>query len=290
MRAAVVLAYAAMCAIWGTTWLAIKFALHGLPPVTGSGARFILAGLFLYGAGRLWPVRERGEAPPLRLIVILAITMFGLNYALTYYAETELASGLVAVLFGTLPFFLFGLGAVMLGERVAWRTIVAAAIALVGVGGAASGGNWTHIAATLVAALSSAYANVELKRYAHLDPFRTLAPAMLLAGIVMLVGGALLEHVDWHAAGAPSALGALVYLAVFGSGIAFVLNHWLLRTLATWIVGLSALIIPVLAVTVGAVFGGEAFSVRELAGALLVIGGVWLAISQRNAVALVPEN
>jgi drug/metabolite transporter (DMT)-like permease len=192
----------------------------------------------------------------------------------------------VAVLFGTLPFFVFGLGALMLGERVSRRTVFGAVLALAGVAlislSGGGGGDAWHVAATLLAAFSSAYANVELKRYAHTDPFRTLSPAMLIAGLVMFAGGALTERVDWHAAAAPDSLLALVYLAVFGSGIAFFLNHWLLRTLATWIVGLSALIIPVLAVAVGAVFGGEAFSLREIAGAVLVIGGVWLAISERE--------
>jgi drug/metabolite transporter (DMT)-like permease len=67
-------------------------------------------------------------------------------------------------------------------------------------------------------------------------------------------------------------------LAVLGSGVAFYLNHWLLQRLDTWVVGLSALVVPVIAVAVGALFGGEAFGVKELAGAALVIVGVWIAL------------
>lgn len=75
----------------------------------------------------------------------------------------------------------------------------------------------------------------------------------------------------------------MLYLGVLGSGIAFYLNHRLLQTLPAWVVGLSALIVPVIAVAVGAIFGGEAFGPKELAGAALVIAGVWLALRSPRA-------
>jgi len=294
MNARILTAYGAMCLIWGTTWLGIKYALQGFPPIAGAGMRFIVAGAFVYALGRV--VRTPGGTkPPLKLILVLALTMFGANYALTYYAETGLASGLVAVLFGTLPFFVFGLGAIMIGERVNLATVAGSILALAGValislGGMASGA-FPFILATLLAAFSSAFANVYLKRYAASDPFTTLAPAMLVAGCIMFAGGAMFEHIDWRAAFSPTSLGAVAYLAILGSGVAFSLNHWLLQRLPSWIVGLSALVIPVIAVIVGALFGGEFLGRRELIGAALVIGGVWLAIAQRHrAPTLEPEH
>ncbi|MDQ6927017.1 MAG: EamA family transporter [Candidatus Eremiobacteraeota bacterium] len=278
-------AYAAMCAIWGTTWLAIKFGLRDLPPITGAGVRFVLAALFLWALGRFVP-GPRGAAPPWRAIVVLAATLFGGNYALTYYAETGLASGLVAVLFGTLPFFQFALGALLLGERVGVTAIAGAAIALAGVAaisiGADTHGSLPYVLATLGAAAVSAYATVELKKVAANDPFRTLPPAMLLAGVTMTAAGAAFEHPDWVRGASPSSLGAILYLAVLGSGVAFYLNHWLLRRLDTWVVGLSTLVMPVIAVAVGALIGGEAFGIKELAGAALVVAGMWLALSARG--------
>ncbi len=276
-----VLAYAVMCAIWGTTWLAIKIGLESLPPVTGAGVRFVAAALFLWALSAV--VRgPRGPAPPLRTIAILAATLFGGNYALTYYAETGLASGLVAVLFGTLPFFVFAFSALLLGERVRVAAVAGALLALAGVAAISIGsdthGSLPYVLATLGAAALSAFANVELKKFAASDPFRTLPPAMLLAGVTMTVAGAVFEHPDWARGTSPSSLGAVLYLAVLGSGIAFYLNHWLLQRLATWVVGLSALVIPPLAVAAGALFGGEAFGPKELVGAALVIAGIWLAL------------
>jgi probable blue pigment (indigoidine) exporter len=101
---------------------------------------------------------------------------------------------------------------------------------------------------------------------------------MLLAGIVLAASGIAFEHPDWHRALAPASLAALAYLAVFGSAIAFYLNHWLLQRIDSGIMGLSALMIPVLAVVVGALFGGEVLGLRDLAGALLVLLGVWLSL------------
>jgi len=288
MNVRIVGAYALMCGIWGTTWLAIKIGLQGLPPVSGAGIRFLIAGLFLASLGALAGPR-RGTAPPLSLILTLAAALFGGNYALTYYAETGLSSGLVAVLFGTLPFFVFGLGAVMLGERATFATLGGSVLALGGVALISLNngvqGGMLYVAASLGASLLSAYANVYLRRHAVSDPFATLPPAMLLAGATMTVCGVVFERPDWHAALAPHAVLAVLYLAVMGSGIAFYLNHWLLQRLESWVVGLSALVIPIIAVAVGVVFGGESFGMREIAGAALVVGGVALALRRERPVA-----
>ena len=290
------LAYVAMCAIWGTTWLAIKIGLQALPPVTGAGVRFVLAALFLWALGRIVP-GPRGAVAPWGAIVVLAATLFGGNYALTYYAETGLASGLVAVLFGTLPFFIFGFGALLLGERVGITAVAGAALALGGVAtisiGSDARGSLIYVLAVLAAAAVSAFANVELKKFAASDPFRTLPPAMLLAGVTMALAGTVFEHPDWRRGASLSSILAVLYLATLGSGIAFYLNHWLLQRLSTWVVGLSALIVPVIAVTVGALLGHETFGYKELAGAALVISGVWIAlrsprVSARKAVVQPP--
>ncbi len=283
-RVLTLLAYAACVAIWSTTWLAIKFSLHGLPPLVGAGARFILAGLVLYALGAALRVNFRRAAPPLRLVAVLAIAMFGLNYALTYFAESHLASGLVAVLFGTTPFFIFALARLMLGERAGPYTIGGALLAFAGVAVISLVGNVRgdalYILAVLGAAASTAYATVYLKRHAIAEPFATLPPAMLAAGLVLGALGLVFEPVDWRAAAQPGALAALAYLAVFGSALAFYFNHWLLQRIDSGTMGLSALMIPVFAVVVGASFGGEVFGPRDIVGALLVVAGVWLSLAR----------
>jgi len=283
-RVRTVAAYATCVFIWGTTWFAIKFSLGGLPPVTGAGIRFVIASAFLYALAALLRVDLRRNRPPLHLVIVLAVSMFGLNYALTYLAETHLPSGLVAVLFGTMPFFIFAFAHFMIGERAHWNTIAGAALALGGVAlislvGSVRG-DVVFVVAALVASASSGFANVYLKRYAHAEPLATLPPAMLLAGVTMTVFGVPFEHPDWHRAVSTSSLASLAYLAVCGSAIAFYLNHWLLQRIDSGIMGLSALMIPVLAVIVGAVFGHEILGIHDLIGAFLVLAGVCLSMAR----------
>lgn len=278
----VVAAYALMCLIWGTTWFGIKISLQYLPPITGAGLRFVIAGLLMYGVaaarGKIVPLRE----VPWKLVGVLAVCLFGLNYILTYTAETHVSSGLTAVLFGVLPFFMFGMGHYLIGERTSALTWIGAVLAFAGVAvisleADVHGSVWYALAA-VGAAASSAFANVYAKRHAHNDPLVTLPPSMLLAGIAVAILGFLTEGVDATRAFSLPSWGALLYLAVAGSGIAFFINLWLLQRIAAWIVGISALIIPVLAVAVGVIFGGEQFGPREMLGAALVIIGVWIAL------------
>ncbi|HEV7178740.1 MAG TPA: EamA family transporter [Candidatus Baltobacteraceae bacterium] len=291
-RAGVLGAYAGMCAIWGTTWLVIKIALHYGPPMTGVGLRFVIAGLALGAVGLTQP-RPRA-ATPWKLVAVLAFFLFGLNYVCTYAAETRLDSGLVAVLFGTLPFFMFGLGHYVAHELTTPRIWIGAVIAFAGVAiislGSQVQGSPLFALAAIVAAASSAFANVYAKRHAHHAPLVTLPPAMIIAGVVVGVFGALTEHPDWHAILSAPSLGAIGYLALVGSGIAFFFNLWLLQRIAAWVVGLSSLIIPVLAVTVGVVFGSEHFGAREILGSLAVVAGMAVALTKQTAGEITPAE
>ena len=295
-RTSVVLAYAGMCAIWGTTWLGIKVALKYVPPLTGVGLRFVLAGLVMYAVAAV--VARRSPAPaspfPWKLVLVLTTCLFGLNYICTYYAETHLDSGLVAVLFGTLPFFVFGFGHVLTGERTTPRIWVGSFAALAGVAIISlSGqvrGSPVYALLVIVAAITSAFANVYARRHAHHAPLRTLPPSMLASGIIVGAIGLFTERTDWHAAFSPPSLAAIAYLGIFGSGLAFFLNLWVLQRIATWIVGLSALVIPPIAVFVGVFLGGESFGPREIIGAGFVLVGMWIALSQHEAAAEIASD
>jgi drug/metabolite transporter (DMT)-like permease len=292
-RLAVVAAYCAMCAIWGTTWLGIKISLRYIAPLTGVGLRFIIAGLVMYGvaiAARRLPFDSaRRDAPrdaqddKAKLIAVLAVFLFGLNYVLTYTAETRLDSGLVAVLFGTFPFFAFALGHALIGEKTTPRIWIGAIVAFGGVAAISlSGqvrGSPLFALAAIAAAAMAAYANVYARRHARHDPLTTLPPAMFLSGVAVFVVGAATERVAWAHAFAPPSVAALLYLSILGSCIPFFLNLWLLQRIPVWIFGLSSLVIPAIAVVVGILFGGEVFTWRELLGSFLVIVGMWIALT-----------
>lgn len=287
-RTQIMAAYAMMCAIWGTTWMGIKISLRYVPPISGAGLRFAVAGLAMYAVA----LAARKAVPPRRLpwksVLVFACFLFGLNYILTYLAETHIGSGLTAVLFAVLPFFVFGLSRWMLDERTgpsvwAGAALSFAGVALISVTANVNGSLWYAIAA-LAAALSSAYANVYAKAHSHYDPLITLPPSMLLSGLTMCAIGFLTEHPSAASAFSFASIGTVLYLAILGSGVAFFLNVWLLHRIAAGIVGLSALIIPLIAVAIGVTFGGEPFGSREIAGALLVIAGTWISLRSSQSV------
>jgi drug/metabolite transporter (DMT)-like permease len=274
--------YAAICLIWGTTWLAIKIGLESLGPLTGVGMRFVVAGALLYAIAFVRrDVRPLNDLP-WKLILTLATCTIALDYGLIYTAETHLSPGLVAVLFGTLPFFSFAFSRTMLGERAAPRVVLGACIGFVGVGivtiSGTVHGSPLYALATIGGAASAAYANVYAKRYGHVSPLVTLPPAMLIGGASVLVIGIATEHTDWHAAFSVTSIAALLYLAVAGSGIAFCLMLWLLARLSAGVVGMSSLLFPAIAVVVGMLFGGEQFSRQEFAGCALVVAGMATAL------------
>lgn len=271
-----------MCLVWGTTWLAIKIGGHGLPPLTGVGLRFLIAGTFLYAlAGLRRQIRPFREVP-WHLVGVFASLLCGLNYVLIYIAETRIDSGVAAVLFGTLPFFVFLFARFMANERASVRVWIGGVAAFTGVallclkGGVAA--SPLYALAVVGSAAAAAFANVYAKRHHVHAPLVTLPPAMLAAGAVEFAMGLSIERTDWHAAIAPASIAALLYLALLGSGITFLLLMWLMQRLPATIVGLSPLTYPPIAIAAGALLGGEHVTVRELGGAALVLIGLGIAL------------
>lgn len=281
-RIVIALTYGVMCLIWGTTWLAIKIGLHGTGPLTGVGLRFVIAGVLLYGLAalrrELVPLREL----PWKLIAVFAFFTFACDYTLLYVGETHVDSGLASVLFGTLPFFTFAFARVLANERISARVAAGSVAAFAGVAvislSGASHGSLLFSLAPIGAALAAAFATAYAKRYAALTPLTTLPPAMTIAGAGILLAGLLFERTDWHQAVSPASLGALLYLAVAGSCVAFCCMLWLLERLPAGVIAMSSLTFPVIALTVGVLFGGEHVGPREFAGSLLVLLGMTIAL------------
>lgn len=274
--------YAGMCLIWGTTWLAIKIGLHSVGPLTGVGLRFLIAGVLLFAVAvarrELRPLRDL----PWKLIAVWAVFTFTCDYTLLYVAETHVDSGLTSVLFGTLPFFTFGFARLLAGERVSPRVAVGsvgafAGVAIISLGGGVHGSPLYALAA-IGAAVAASFATAYTKRAPAAAPLSSLPYAMTIAGVGILIAGLVFERTDWHAALSPTSIGAVLYLSVAGSGIAFFCMLWLLERLPAGTIGMSSLTFPVIAITVGVFFGGEHFGARDLFGSALVIAGMAIAL------------
>jgi drug/metabolite transporter (DMT)-like permease len=128
------------------------------------------------------------------------------------------------------------------------------------------------------AAAVSGFANVYAKRHSQYPPLAVLAPSMLIAGIVIGSIGIAFEHPTIERALAPGSILSLLYLAILGSAVTFFINLWLLKHIPVWVVNFSSLVIPVIAVFVGIVFGHEIFAPQDLLGAAMVVAGMWFAV------------
>lgn len=282
-RAAVWSLYAVLVLVWSSTWVAIKIGLEDLPPLLGAGVRFALAGAGLLVVARLLGRSLRTDA---RLAAVLGLVPFAAAYALVYWGEQHIPSGLTAVLFGVMPLYSALLSAVWLaGEPLRARLVAGILIAIAGLVLAFAeslelgDARWAALAAgaCALAPLASAVGNVAIKRSGTaLDPIALNGWAMLGGGALLLAGSAPVE--TWDVRWTAEAVGSVLYLAVIGSAFAFVALTVLLRELPAVTVSYIALLLPFGALAFGAALYDERITAGALGGAALVAAG--LAVAQ----------
>ena len=287
------LVWLALCAIWGSTWLAIKVGLGDLPPFWFAGGRFVIAAAVLFaGCAMLrMPLLPAGKNV-WRFLVLTGLQTFTVNYGLLFWGEQYISSGLAAVLQATIPAFgLFIAHFYLPAERLAVPKVLGALLGFFGVSiifshelhGAGPMALWGG-AAIVLGAASVAYANVVIKVHGA-----QISPA-IMAGWQMVFGlGPLLVLGAWREGNparfhwSPTALLCLFYLALIGSSLAFVLSYWLVRQVAVTKSMTIALVTPIVAVALGWLVLDETLSWRTLAGAGLVLAGVGLIVRRNGA-------
>jgi len=294
-RGAALSLYALLVLIWSSTWVAIKIGLEDAPALLGAGVRFALAGVLLLGFAAL---RRRPLKTDALLAGILGLLTYAFCYGLVYWGEQYIPSGLTAVLFGVMPLYTAVLAAALLhDEPLRPRVLAGVALAL---GGLALAfveslelGHDERAAAGAIAVvlspLGAALGNVAIKRRAGgLDAIVLNGWAMLAGGALLLAGSAVSEN--WgDAVWSARALGSILYLAVAGSAVAFVVLTILLREMSAQASSFIALMIPFGALAFGALLYDEAITGRAVAGAALVVAGLVAARSGRRAPAPQPE-
>jgi len=253
----------------------------GTGPITSAGARFLIAGLILYAVAAWRGVPRRWSDIPVPLVLVLAIFGFIFDYGLIYVAEAHIDSGIVALLFGSTTLFTCLFSRIMLSETIGRSTVVGLTLAMAGL---LVIGISRQVAvsplfagAAILAAACSAFSNVYAKQF-RADPLISLPPAMTAAGILMLGLGLLLEPLDLRTALSAESLGALVYLAIAGSAVAFFLLLWLIDRLPAVFIGLMAIPIRLIALAFGVILGGEHLDIPILTGTALSTVGLALAL------------
>ncbi len=286
-RFVLVAVFVILTLIWGTTWAAIRIGLEGIPPFTGVAVRFGIAAIVLLIAARVRGV-WLGALPGERwLWVANALLAFCISYGVVYWCEQWVPSGLASVLFSAFPLFVAILSHFMLPEeRLTLRGAVGVLLGFAGVAVIFSqdlsllGGPQVALASVvfLLSPLASAISQVVIKRWGKgVHPFSLTAVPMAITAVVM-GGVAFLTEREARFTFDAVSISTLLYLALAGSAVTFSLLYWLLARLSATRVSLVAYTIPVVAVCVGAIFLGEVITPRIIAGAVMVLLGVFLAV------------
>jgi drug/metabolite transporter (DMT)-like permease len=293
LKGRVLLAFAAIYLVWGSTFLAIRIAITDLPPLFMCAARLVSAGALMLAWARL-----RGDAWPRgaewRHAAIVGILLPGVGNSAVTLGETHVASGLVALLVATIPLWVALLSALdRRGEKptaLAWTGLAigfAGIGLLMGPGLARPGVEGRAVLWGLfpvAGSFSWAWGSLWSRRVRMpASPVMGTGIGLLAAGIVVTMvsaGAGELARPERLHAGWPS-LTALAYLVVFGSVVGFSAYQYLLRQVAPATVSTYAFVNPVVAMVLGGLFAGESLSPRTAVASLLVLASVVLITLQR---------
>ncbi len=280
----VLAAWLALCAIWSSTWLAIKIGLADLPPISFVGFRFLIAAAILFAIciGRFsFPKRLADYS----FLAVTGFLIFGINYGLLFWGEQYVSSGLAAILQATIPTFGLVFAHFYLpAEPMKWERVLGAILALGGVAIICAKlldfqgimAFWGGVAIVLGAA-SAAYANVLIKaRGTQFAPAMMAAWQMLFALPPIILVGLWSEGNPLHFHWSKMAVSCLLYLALVGSVLAFLMFYWLMHRVAVTNLLTISLITPPLAVGFGWLVAGETLSPWALLGAGFVLFGIAL--------------
>jgi len=300
----VVSAFAALYLIWGSTYLAIRFAIETIPPLLMAGARFLLAGAIMYGIARWQSAPKESLANWRTALIIGGCLLLGGNGGVTL-AEQYVPSGLASVIVATVPIYI---------AILAWWSGIAprpSAIVWLGLAGGLIGvaillapalnfsrNETKHPGIGMVILLVSSFiwsagSIYSRKAKSASPPLLLAAQQMICGGVLLTLGGILVgehHHFDASRISARS-IGAFVYLVIIGALVGYTAYIFLLRHCAPAKVATYAYVNPIVAVILGALFAGETLSPRTILAAGLIIGSVALVITvQQTRSKLVPPE
>jgi len=289
-RLAVAMALLALYVIWGSTYYAMRVALETMPPFLMAGPRFLLAGLGMYAF-----LRARGAAAPTRAQWIastkIGILLLAAGNGAVAIAEQSVSSSVAAIVVATMPIwaavFARITGAQPNGREWLGLLLGFSGVLLLNLGGG------LHLdgrgLVLVVAPLAWAAGSVWSKKLPLPAGAMATATQMIAGGVSMLILAAVTGERLTHAPSLRS-LSAMLYLAVFGSIIAFTAYNWLLRNVRPTLATSYAYVNPLVAVLLGWALGGESITRMTLAAAAVSIAGVALIGRGASSTAALPPS
>jgi drug/metabolite transporter (DMT)-like permease len=280
----IALGFALVSLIWGSTWLAIKIGLESVPPLFAVAIRFTLATIILFVIMKARRERLPMHRRAISLYVAVALLTYSFPFALVYWGEQYIPSGLASILFAVYPFVVaIGSHFFIEGERMNVLKMSGILLGFAGVtmifwsdlqaGGASGWGMIGILASTLMQGASL----IVLKRMGKEISTTSITLGGMTFGIVILYFLAFLfedfRQIHFDAKG----IGSIVYLGTFGSVVTFLTYYWLLRRVQAVYLSLVTLVTPLLAVILGAIVLGETLEPNVFTGATAICAGILVA-------------
>jgi drug/metabolite transporter (DMT)-like permease len=285
-----ILIFSFLCIVWGTTWIAIKISLEGLPPLLGASLRFSIAITILFFFIRIKGINIRVGFKNFCLIFLSSILMYTLDYGLIYWGEQYLSAGVTAIFFATFPIFT-GLWATFYfpDERFRWNKFLGLLLGFLGIIFVfydqlilAKFDKMVVLAsgAIILAAAGGALSVVIVKKYLiKLNPITLTFNQMIYGIITLFVISIIIEDTSQLKMDGRVWI-AVLYLGIIGSALAFVLYYWLLQQLSPITLSLIIYITPLIALFVDYLVFEEIIQPRAFLGTIIIFSGI--ALTQLN--------
>ncbi len=286
-------AFAAVYIIWGSTYLAIHYAIETIPPLLMAGSRFVTAGLILFVFARIRGAELPSLSDVKKSSLIGALLLLGGN-GMVVLAEQTVPSGLTALIIATEPLMIVLLGwSLPGGIRPSGRTAFGLFLGFAGmiflIGPLSLSGNLDVdlTGAMLVVGASFSWASGSLyasRVRTESHPLMAAAIQMLVGGVLLFLAGAVRGEMNNFTLSTVSAtsLFSVVYLLVFGSLVGFTSYSWLLREVKPSLAATYAYVNPIVAVFLGWLIAGELITQRTVIAAVVILTGVLLILTRKK--------
>jgi drug/metabolite transporter (DMT)-like permease len=284
-RLRIIFAYVFVILIWGSTWLVIKLGLETLSPLFAAGLRFSVASLVLVGLVYFRRVSIPRHRRAITVYLIIALCSFSVPFAMVYWGEQYIPSGLASILFAVYPFSVALFSYFLLpSERLTRWTIAGIILGFAGIvaifsNDVAIAGQYATwgMAAVLGSAVLQGFSIIALKKYGDdIHPFAVTLVPMSISALILIGAGLCLEQITLENFTA-TAIFSIFYLGIFGSVVTFVSYFWLLKRVEAVYLSLTAFVTPIIAVILGVVLVHEELRTTVFIGAGLVLCGIAVA-------------
>jgi len=276
------LAYAMLCFIWGSTWIAIRFGLESLTPIFSAGIRFSIASAAIFVLMRVKGISVQKDRVSVRLYLLMGFFSFVIPFGLVYWAQQFVPSGMASVLFAVYPFWVVIFSYIrMPGEFIGFYKIFGTVLGFSGIvvifSDSFIGDMNDYLIGMFAVVLSGtmqAWIAVSIKKFGHhLHPLSMNFIPMVIAAVSMILIALFFEDLSSTKIDENAVL-SILYLAFFGSVVTFTSFYWLIKHVNVVILSLIAFITPIVALILGFLLYSEELSTRHFLGTALVLTGV----------------